>query len=270
MKFTPGRTDPNRRMMLAIASLVFSLALLGLLVSSRAPAAPVPITAFKPGEKLVMKIYWEFVPAGVAELTVLPDTKIGGEPARHFMFTVKTNNFADTFYKVRDRIDAYTDLAMTRSLRYVKSQHEGGTHHEVVVEFDWKNKKALFTEDGRLAKTTDITPGTFDPLSFFYRLRLMSLKTGDAVEVPVTDGSKHVLAQGRVISSEVMKVADRKMKVALFEPELKHIGGVFKQSPDAKLQIWFSDDGKKVPVRIKSGVVVGNFTARLTEARNVW
>ena len=253
-------------MFLALAVLAF----FALWPLNPAPAAQTDISAFKPGEKLIMKLYWEFVPAGEATLTVLPDTVIKGEPARHFMLTIKTNNFADTFYKVRDRVDAYTDLAMTRSLRYVKSQHEGSSHHEVTVDFDWKNNKALFTEDGRAEKPTGISPGTFDPLSFFYRLRLMSLAAGSSVTLPITDGKKHVEAIGRVLKTEQMEVIGKKRKVALFEPELKHVGGVFKQSPNAKLHIWFSDDDKKIPVRIKSGVVVGNFTARLVEARNVW
>jgi hypothetical protein len=47
------------------------------------------------------------------------------------------------------------------------------------------------------------------------------------------------------------------------EPQLKHIGGVFKKSKDARLQIWVTTDKRHLPVRIKSKVIVGSFVAEL-------
>ena len=40
---------------------------------------------------------------------------------------------------------------------------------------------------------------------------------------------------------------------------------VFKKSKKAKIQIWLTADDRRIPVRIKSKVVVGSFVADLVE-----
>ena len=71
------------------------------------------VVPFHPGEKLVFKVKWQFIPAGEAVLEVLPFETISGVEHYHFVMTAKTYKYIDPFYKVRDRIDAYADLEMT-------------------------------------------------------------------------------------------------------------------------------------------------------------
>ncbi|OQY07152.1 MAG: hypothetical protein B6I22_03595 [Desulfobacteraceae bacterium 4572_123] len=52
----------------------------------------------------------------------------------------------------------------------------------------------------------------------------------------------------------------------LIEPELKDVGGVFKKSKNAKIQLWITADRRRIPVKIKSKVIVGNFTGELVTA----
>ncbi|MGA8180500.1 MAG: DUF3108 domain-containing protein, partial [Desulfobacterales bacterium] len=52
----------------------------------------------------------------------------------------------------------------------------------------------------------------------------------------------------------------------LIEPELKHIGGVFEKSKNAKIQLWVTADKRKIPVKIKSKVAVGSFVGELVSA----
>jgi hypothetical protein len=52
------------------------------------------------------------------------------------------------------------------------------------------------------------------------------------------------------------------------EPNLEHIGGVFKKSKDAKLKIWVTADSRRIPVKIKSKVAVGSFVGELMSVEN--
>jgi hypothetical protein len=52
----------------------------------------------------------------------------------------------------------------------------------------------------------------------------------------------------------------------LIEPEIKHIGGVFEKSKNAKIKLWVTADKRKIPVKIKSKVVVGSFVGELVSA----
>ena len=73
-----------------------------------------------PVEKMTFKIRWGLVKAGQATLEFYKDKKYEGVPANHYLYTAKTSKFVDIFYKVRDRIESYTDPDLTYSIFYNK------------------------------------------------------------------------------------------------------------------------------------------------------
>ena len=221
---------------------------------------------FKPGEKLIFQVRWCFIPAGEAVLEVLPIETINGVKSYHFVMTAKTNSVVDVFYKVRDRIDAYTDIGMNHTILYKKRQREGKTKRDVVVNFDWKKGEAQYSNSENEKKTISILPGTFDLLTVFYAFRLHNLKKDIELQIPVTDGKKCVIGKARVIKRERIKVPIGIYDTYLVEPDLEHIGGVFRKSKYAKLQIWVTADNRRIPLRIKSKVIVGSFVAELISA----
>ncbi len=218
---------------------------------------------FSAGERLVYDIKWTVIPAGRVTLEVLPDEEVNGQPARRFAMTARTNSFVDAFYKVRDRVDAWTDLGLTRTLLYRQDQHEGKTRRKVLVTLDWDRHEATYTQDGKPNRPIQVPDGAFDPLSIFYYFRTLALSEGAELTRPVTDGKKAVLGRAKVRKKEKVKTEMGEMEAWLLEPELKHVGGVFEKDEKAKLQIWFSTDGRAIPVKIKSKVAVGSFTVEL-------
>ena len=224
---------------------------------------------FHPGERLVFRLKWSFVPAGEAVLAVLPTETLKGEQTFHFMMTAKTNRFVDAFYKVRDRIDAYTDIGMTHTVLYKKKQHEGNTQRNVVVDFDWEKNEARYTTDKEDRDPIAILPGSFDPLSIFYRLRIFDLAVEDEIEHPVTDGKKCVIGKARIVRREKLKLASGTYDTYLLEPDLKHVGGVFKKSKNAKITLWVTADSRRIPVKIKSKVAVGSFVDELISVEGI-
>lgn len=218
---------------------------------------------FLEGEKLVFELSWTIIPAGEAVMEVRPHALVNGNKAWHFRMTAETNSFVDTFYKVRDRIDAYTDAHMNQSVLYKKKQREGSTHRDIVVTFDHPNKKVQYSNFKKKKKPVTIKAGAFDPLSAFYFIRGMGMVEGSSIERPVTDGKKCVIGKLRVVKREKIKIKSGTFDTWLIEPELKHIGGVFEKSKDAKLQLWVTADSRRMPVKIKSKVVVGSFVGEL-------
>jgi hypothetical protein len=207
-------------------------------------------------------VKWAFIPAGEVMLEVLPLETINGVKSYHFMMSAKTYPYIDPFYKVRDRIDAYSDVDMTHSILYKKKQ-KGRRMREVVVNFNWERHEAQYSNFEEIRKPISILPGAFDPLSIFYAFRLHALKENNELETPVTDGKKCVTAKAKVLRKERIKLGIGSYDTYLVEPDLQHIGGVFKKSKNARLQIWVTSDERRIPVRIKSKVVVGSFVAEL-------
>ena len=217
---------------------------------------------FSPGEKLTFQAKWGPIPAGEAVLQVLPIETVNGIKSHHFMLTTKTYPFIDLFYKVRDRIDAYTDVEMTHSILYKKFK-QGKSKKNVVVNFFWNKNKAQYSNFGKKRKPISILPGSFDPLSVFYAFRLRKLKEKLEMEGPVTDGKKCVIGRVKVVRREKIRIASGTYDTYLVEPELRHIGGVFEKSRNARLQIWVTADERQIPVKVKSRVVVGSFVGEL-------
>ncbi|MFC1884583.1 DUF3108 domain-containing protein [Thermodesulfobacteriota bacterium] len=227
---------------------------------------------FRPGEKLTMNVKWGVIPAGQATLEVLPHKEINGVKTNHFVLTVRTTPFIDFFYKVRDKIDSYTDMKMSRSILYMK-QKRGRGKKDIVVKFDWEKKEARYSNLRRKGKRRNrkpvpIPPGTYDPMSVFYAFRLQDLEQGKELECPVTDGKKCVIGKAKVIKREKIIIAGQTFDTYLVKPDLEHLEGIFEKSKNASLKVWVTADKRKIPVRIESEVIVGSFIGELESIEN--
>lgn len=221
---------------------------------------------FFPGEKLTYRVRWAFIPAGEIVLEVLPMEMVHGVESYHFVMTARTYSYIDPFYKLRERIDGYSDLGMTRSVLYKKKDEGKGKN--IVVDFDWEKHQARYSHSEEIRDPISILPGSFDPLSVFYSFRLYDLKENMELETPVTDGKKCVVGKAKVVRRESLRLGVGDFDTYLVEPELQHIGGVFEKSKNARLQIWVTADERRIPAKIKSKVVVGSFVAELVSIEN--
>ncbi|MBU0462794.1 MAG: DUF3108 domain-containing protein, partial [Proteobacteria bacterium] len=87
---------------------------------------------FSIGEEIQYSVSWEMIRAGKANFKVLPLTTLNGEKAYHFLLEAKSNNYIDMIYKIRDRLEGFTDIEFTQSLLYKKTQ-SGKDKREVMV-----------------------------------------------------------------------------------------------------------------------------------------
>jgi hypothetical protein len=225
---------------------------------------------FQPGERLTYELKWTIIPAGKATLEVHPMTRINGVPAYHFVLTAKTTPFLDRIYKVRDRIEGFSDAQMTGSMMYKKKQREGSVRKDILVVFDTDSNQARYYKSGKIHKELPISVGTFDPLSAFYYTRSLKLKANSTIQKPVSDGKRWVIGKARVVRRERITLGNGDTyDTFLMEPDLSHVGGVFEKSKDAKLQVWVTADPQRIPVKVKSAVVVGSFTGELVDAQGL-
>ena len=229
-----------------------------------AHASPIP---FAPGEKLKYALRWENIPAGELLLEIRPMTTINGNPAYHFVMTAKSNAAVDIFCKIRDRIDAYANAQMTRSVFYRKEQNGSRGLKREEVRFDWVNSQAQYRGKSKTHAPIALRPGSFDPLSAFYFARMAISKNTPLVKRPVTDGKKSFIGNTSLVGRETVTLADgRRYRTLVLEPEMGLLGGVFKESKDAKMRVWVTDDEKRIPVQIKAKVSVGHFIGELVSA----
>lgn len=256
---------PRRPVGPGLRAAAFALLALGCLTgrSAAAQAATEGRAAVHPGERLVYTLKWEFIPAGEATLEVLPEASLEGRPVRRFLLTARTNSVLDKIYKVRNRIESFTDPSLDHSVLYLKKQREGRHERDIVVRFDWDRKTAVYSNFGNPRDPVGLLPGAFDPLGAFFFVRTARLEPGAVIERPISDGKKCVLGRVRVIGRETIRVNGREYDTYHLDPDLRHVGGVFSKSPNARIDLWVSADHRRVPVRIKSRVAVGSFVGEL-------
>ncbi len=214
------------------------------------------------GEKLVFEIRWGLIEAGEAVLEALPFQQLNGIQSHHFVLKLKTSSTVDIFYKVRDRVESYTDLNISRSLFY-KKKGTGKEKQDIKVNFDWDKQQASYSNFGNPRDAIDIRIGAFDPLSALYGIRSREFAGQSEISFPITDGKRCFMGKVNIVGREMIELNGITYDTYLIEPELVHFDGVFKKSKSPRLKIWMSADERKLPLKIECKVLVGSITGEL-------
>jgi hypothetical protein len=247
-------------------SVVFVAVAFFVLLVSRPALAGVTVP-YGPGERLTYEIHWTFIHAGDAVLEVMPDTELDGVAARHFKATAGTVPWVDAFYKVRDTMEAWTNPEVTHALRYVKDQNEGTYHKQVELVFDPAERRTRRYVKGELKHELEQPESVFDPMSVLFAFRSRILFKTMRFGANVTDGKVSVVGEAYVEDLETVETPMGDIPAFRVRIDVKHLSGVFRKSPDAELLVWFSADARRIPVKVRSKVVVGHFTLELVDYR---
>lgn len=221
---------------------------------------------FLPGERLFYAVRWEQVPVARLRLEVQPFNEVQGQPAYHFVFKVQTKPALDAFYPVAGHIEAFTDLALTHSLRLAKDMQEGRSRRTYQVDFDWERGVADYRSKERRKRRIELPEGTLDLVSILYYVRSLPLETGMAVSRPLNSGKKIHLANARVVRTETIVVDGRSWRAFRIDIDVRQAGGVFEKSKDPALSLWLSANARKIPLKVVGKVRFGSFIVELTSA----
>ncbi|SLM29846.1 conserved exported hypothetical protein [Desulfamplus magnetovallimortis] len=217
------------------------------------------------GEKLIFQLRWGVIEAGEAVLESLPFQYLNGIQSHHFVLKLKTSSTVDIFYKIRERIESYTDVDISRSLFYRKKA-TGKDKKDIVINFDWEKQKASYSNFGNPRDSIDIQSGSFDPLSALFGIRNKEFAVASEITFPITDGKRCFIGKAHIVKKELIELNGTTYDTYLIEPELEHFDGVFKKSKDPELKIWMTADERKLPVRIECKVIVGSITGELVSS----
>lgn len=223
-----------------ISRLALGLALLAPFGALTAQAAaPVP---FVVGEELVFKAQFGILPAGTARMRVEGIDTIRGRPAYHITFAIDGGIIG---FRIHDRYESWMDVETLSSLRHKQDISEGRYKRHTVYE--------IFPELGQYQKNAEpIEASVSNPLddgSFVYAVRAMTIAVGDTLRIDRyfrPDRNPVVLMGSR---QEDIGVGAGQFSAIVIQPRIR-ANGIFGENGEA--EIWFSDDGRRIPLRIKS------------------
>jgi hypothetical protein len=219
--------------------------------------APVP---WKIGEYFQFSIDWNGLNGGSSLMQVQNLMRVDGRRAYRIVMKAESNSFVSKFYKVRDRAETFIDAESLYTRRFVKRLREGGYEKDIDVRFDQPARKARYSD----GETFDVPAGVHDVLSAFYYVRTLPLPTGASISIPTHDNKKSYEMVVKVHRRERVEVPAGKFDCVVVEPILKS-EGVFKSK--GSIEVWLSDDARRIPVLVKSKIPIGSISVSLTDMR---
>ena len=214
--------------------------------------------AFRKGEKLTYIVKWKGIVGGTSVMEVKKIVKISGRDAYYATLTTRSSGLFDIFYKTRDLIESYIDKEGIFTWKQRKKLREGKYRSDRETIYDQAKHQALYK-----GKKIDIPFYVQDSLSSFYYLRTQELKKGDSLIIAANDDGKNYSVEVRVVGIEKVSTPGGKFKALKTEVVWKPEGKAQGESS----RIWFSNDKRKIPVKIEKQAKLGTATFLLKKAK---
>ncbi len=226
---------------------------------------PVVNDAFIPGERFTFAVYYDSyvtgrVTAGSASLDVSFQKKqIDGRQVYHATGAGKSKGAFNLFFKVEDRFESFIDAEYMVPLLFKRKTREGDYRKEDEVRFN----QFMGTASSRTINR-QIPRGTQDFISAFYYARtldLSKLRPGDYFPMSFFLDDSVYVTRIYFEGTETVTCEAGTFRCLKFKPMVA-TGNVFSQP--YPMTVWVTDDKYRIPVLLKSAVVVGSVKMELT------
>lgn len=224
--------------------------------------APLP---FSPGETLTYDVTWSIFSAGRVVATLLDPPE---DPARGYEVktTAESKGVVSVLYNVDDEFHSYFDPHTLCSGEISKKINEGRRHKKTQIRFDYVRKLAILDESDPSRSNehpkhqeNSIPACAEDVVSTFYYLRNQPLQVGQKIKLAVNDGSKTTDVVVEVQDREEVQTGLGTRAALRVEPKV--FGALYPRK--GRLLVWFSDDPRHLPLRIKMMISIGSITGTL-------
>jgi hypothetical protein len=217
-------------------------------------------TPLQDKEKLLFLIRWGAIHGGYATLEIDGRETYQGQECFSIVSHVRSNDFFDTFYTVRDLNRTWMTVDGLYSLGFEKNQREGKYVRNQLVDFDYAGKKIRIHKKDKVEEFPLENERLHDVLSALYFMRTLDVGVNKEYPIVVCTGDKIWTMKVKVLSEETVKVPSGKFSCYKVKPEL--VGeGIFESKGD--LYVWLTKDARLMPVLMKAKILIGSITAEL-------
>ncbi len=213
---------------------------------------------YSAGETLDYDLSWSSVSGGAARMTIAPID----QNRLRITSIAKSGTFFSRFFKVRDEIESIVGTDDFSTLQYHKMLQEGSKRKDELTVVDERHHVAI-----RKGKAVAVPQPVFDPISLMYYVRGLDLTPGRMHEFTVVADGKVYRVSAVVVNRETISTPAGTFDTVVVEPKMESQSGVFKDE-QKRLLIWYSDDARHIPVRIRSDVKIGSITVTLRGIRS--
>lgn len=230
--------------------------------NSRKPS----VMPFMEGEELIYEIKWLGIPVGTGKLHIKERSVKDNREVFHIIYSAESNEFISHLYKVEDMAETFMDVEDSFPWSFKLKIREGKSNKDVETIFDQVNHKATFIKDQDAPMVFTIPSATQDAFSALYYLRTKNLRVGDKVVIDVFEDKKNWQVEVNVLKKEKIKIYSGEVDTILVKPLLKY-EGIFQRKGD--LYIWLTDDEKKIPIQVKTSIIIGSIQSKIISINGV-
>ena len=182
---------------------------------------------------------------------ILKEDSLNSQPVIKLKSEIKTNKYVDWLYKIRNKITIYMDNSDLSLIKVINKINEGGykKNHNALV--DIKNMK-IINDRG----TKDIKQKIYSPLSIIFSIREKIISLEKNFQYRTYSNGKEKNINISLIGKEKIKTPFGEFNTIVFNPTSANNKPVLKNSGDMK--IWYTDDKKKLPIKIEIKIKYGS------------
>jgi len=215
---------------------------------------------FHVGEQLTYDISWLYITAGTAVMAIGDAGTDGERPLVKLVTTTQSRPAITKFFPVDNRVESIMDPATLLPEHLIFRRREGKKKED--IEYTFHQKEGTVTAvKGGTPETLEIPPGTQDVISCLYYARSeLSLQPGSSLSLNVFHDKKNRKVEVRVEEIETVNGPWGEVETARVLVVMPFQGLFLNQG---NIRVWFTNDDRRVPVRMKAKVVIGSIVADL-------
>lgn len=215
---------------------------------------------FQVGEQLTYDISWLNITAGTAVMAVNDAGMDRGRPLAKLITTALSRPAITKFFPVDNRVESIVDPAtlLPEYLRF--KRREGKKKEDIEYTFHHITGTVTSVKDG-ITETMEVPSGTQDVISCLYYARsTLSLQPGEVLKMNVYHDKKNRKIEVQVEGIETVSGPWGKVETTRVLVIMPFQGLFLNQG---NIRVWFTNDDRRIPVRMKAKIVIGSIVADL-------
>ncbi len=244
------------------------LASAGFVAAHSAPAAAPgePAVPFHIGETLTYDVSWStFVTAGTATLSVKGRKLLSpGVEAYDLVAEGAPIALVDKLYHVYYKAETFLNTRTLQPTQATIYSDERGRTKLQTTRFTGPTTIVYQSKATAAGETHSVPKFALDPLSAVYVMRVVPLKAGLTLSMPLVDGGSVYDAHWHVSGPTTLKTALGPIAAWELAPVLTDAKGA--PLTNRRMAVWVSSDARRLPLRMDVALAVGSFTLTLSRA----
>ena len=232
---------------------------------SQVDSMPIINTAFEPGEYLRYKVKYGLINGGYAEMRIDAE-QVGYDWYYHVKAIARTSGAVRAFARISDRYESYIELASGLPLQSIRDINENNYRRYNEVIFVRDENKVISLKSGE----HKVPDGILDILSAFYYARRIifdkKIKKNQTINLTTYFDDEIYTVKIKYKKTEKVRTKFGKIMCMKFVPVLDSKSS-FKKEED--LQVWFSDDGNFIPLKIRLKMGISTVKCDLSKYNNL-